>query len=110
MAAGAFESRARYIGLLRMQHAFHRDIAPLYRDRALRDLLPGLGDLGRLVLAGPLPRIDASDPGPAGFAGSLIVAEFASLEQAQAWAQADPFRAAGVYRQVEVHPFKQVLP
>lgn len=72
--------------------------------------LQELRDLGRLVLAGPLPRIDASDPGPAGFAGSLIVAEFASLEQAQAWAQADPFRAAGVYRQVEVHPFKQVLP
>lgn len=72
--------------------------------------LESLRDQGRLLLAGPLPRIDAADPGPAGFAGSLIVAEFASLEEASAWAAADPFRSAGVYRDVEVQPFVQVLP
>ena len=65
---------------------------------------------GRLVLAGPLPAIDSPDPGPAGFTGSLIVAEFDSLEQARVWAEADPYRAAGVYADVEVMPFKQVLP
>ena len=62
------------------------------------------------LLAGPLPAIDAEDPGPAGFTGSLIVAEFASLADAKAWAQADPYLAAGVYREVEVMPFKRVLP
>lgn len=72
--------------------------------------LEALRDQGRLLLAGPLPRIDAADPGPAGFAGSLIVAEFASLDAASEWAEADPFRAAGVYERVEVHPFRQVLP
>lgn len=65
---------------------------------------------GRMVLAGPCPAIDASDPGPAGFSGSVIVAEFASLEAAQTWADADPYVAAGVYARVSVKPFKQVFP
>ncbi|MFN4148351.1 MAG: YciI family protein [Rhodocyclaceae bacterium] len=65
---------------------------------------------GRLLLAGPCPAIDSPDPGPAGFSGSLIVAEFDSLEAAQAWAAADPYVAAGVYARVTVKPFKQVLP
>lgn len=65
---------------------------------------------GRLVLAGPCPAIDAADPGPAGFTGSLIVAEFPSLEAAQAWAQEDPYVAAGVYEKVVVKPFRKVLP
>ena len=65
---------------------------------------------GRLVLAGPHPAIDSEDPGPAGFSGSLIVAEFSSLEDAQAWANADPYVAAGVYSQVTIKPFKKVLP
>jgi uncharacterized protein YciI len=65
---------------------------------------------GRLFCAGPLPAIDSTDPGPAGFVGSLIVAEFASLEAARAWAEADPYRAAGVYASVEVLPYIKVLP
>jgi uncharacterized protein YciI len=65
---------------------------------------------GRLLLAGPCPAIDAVDPGPAGFTGSLIVAEFATLEAAQAWADADPYVAAGVYAQVTVKPFRKVFP
>lgn len=65
---------------------------------------------GRLVLAGPLPAIDSPDPGPAGFQGSLVVAEFASLEDAKAWANADPYVAAGVYAAVDIYPFRQVLP
>jgi len=65
---------------------------------------------GRLLLAGPCPAIDSEDPGPAGFTGSLIVAEFPSLRDAQAWADADPYRRAGVYEQVQVKPFKKVLP
>ena len=65
---------------------------------------------GRLILAGPCPAIDSPDPGPAGFSGSLIVAEFASLADAQAWADADPYIAAGVYEKVTVKPFKKVLP
>ncbi len=72
--------------------------------------LHSLQDEGRLVLAGPHPAIDSSDPGDAGFTGSLVVAEFASLEQAQAWADSDPYLAAGVYAQVTVKPFKKVLP
>lgn len=62
------------------------------------------------MLAGPCPAIDSPDPGPAGFTGSLIVAEFASLADARAWADADPYVAAGVYAQVTVKPFKKVLP
>lgn len=65
---------------------------------------------GRLFVAGPCPAIDSPDPGPAGFSGSLIVAEFDSLTAAQAWADADPYVAADVYRQVTVKPFKKVLP
>ena len=65
---------------------------------------------GRLVLAGPHPIIDAEDPGPAGFSGSLIVAEFASRELAIAWASADPYVAAGVYAKVTVKPFRKALP
>lgn len=65
---------------------------------------------GRLILAGPCPAIDSPDPGPAGFSGSVIVAEFASLEAAQTWANADPYVAAGVYAKVTIKPFKKVLP
>jgi uncharacterized protein YciI len=75
--------------------------------------LERLNDLkrqGRLLLAGPLPAIDSEDPGPAGFSGSLIVAEFDSLDQAQAWADADPYVEAGVYARVKTTPFKRVLP
>ena len=72
--------------------------------------LEELKQQGRLVLAGPHPAIDSNDPGPAGFSGSLIVAEFDSLAAAQSWADADPYRAAGVYASVLVKPFKKVLP
>lgn len=65
---------------------------------------------GRLILAGPHPAVDSNDPGPAGFSGSLIVAEFESLQAAQQWADTDPYRAAGVYASVLVKPFKLVLP
>ncbi|MFC5437426.1 YciI family protein [Rhodanobacter umsongensis] len=72
--------------------------------------LQQLQDEGRMLLAGPFPAIDAEDPGPAGFSGSLIVAEFASLAEARAWAAADPYVAAGVYRETSVKPFRKVLP
>ncbi len=72
--------------------------------------LEALRDAGRLVLAGPHPAIDNEDPGAAGFSGSLVVAEFASLSEAQAWAEADPFTTTGVYEKVTVKPFKKVLP
>lgn len=72
--------------------------------------LQELRDQGRLVLAGPHSAIDSSDPGEAGFTGSLVVAEFSSLEQAQTWADADPYRIAGVYAKVTVKPFNKVLP
>lgn len=72
--------------------------------------LEALRDAGRLVLAGPHPAIDSGDPGPAGFTGSLVVAEFESLEAARAWAAADPYLEAGVYADVTVKPFKKVLP
>lgn len=65
---------------------------------------------GRLVLAGPHPATESNDPGEAGFTGSLIVAEFDSLESAQIWADADPYVEAGVYRQVTIKPFKKVFP
>ena len=65
---------------------------------------------GRLVLAGPHPAIDSPDPGDAGFSGSLVVAEFPSQDAARAWADADPYVAAGVYAQVTVKPFNKVLP
>ena len=72
--------------------------------------LKALQDEGRLVLAGPHPAIDAADPGPAGFTGSLVVAEFATREAAIAWASEDPYSAAGVYARVTVKPFRKVLP
>ncbi|MBM4196538.1 MAG: YciI family protein [Gammaproteobacteria bacterium] len=77
--------------------------AHLARVEALRDA-------GRLVLAGPHPAIDSPDPGPAGFTGSLIVAEFASLAEALAWAQSDPYVTGGVFKTVAVKPFRQTLP
>jgi len=72
--------------------------------------LTALQDQGRLLLAGPHPKIDSMEPGPAGFTGSLIVAEFESLEAAREWADADPYIAAGVYENVIVKPFKRVFP
>ena len=74
------------------------------------DRLKRLQDEGRLLVAGPFPAIDAVDPGPAGFSGSLIVAEFPSLNEAQSWADADPYVASGVYARVTVRPFRKVLP
>lgn len=68
-----------------------------------------LQEAGRLVLAGPYPAIDSNDPGPAGFTGSLVVAEFGSLEEAQQWADEDPYIKAGVYDNVMVKPFKRVF-
>jgi hypothetical protein len=69
-----------------------------------------LRDEGRLLLAGPYPAADTTEPGDAGFTGSLVVAEFESLEKARAWADADPYVQAGVYQNVVVKPFKPVLP
>jgi len=71
--------------------------------------LQALQDEGRLLTAGPYPSIDSEDPGTAGFSGSLIVAEFDSLEVAQSWADADPYIAAGVYEKVTVKPYKKVF-
>ncbi|WP_036299973.1 YciI family protein [Methylotenera sp. L2L1] len=72
--------------------------------------LQALQNAGRLLLAGPFPSIDSNDPGPAGFSGSLIVAEFTSLEEATTWANNDPFVAVGVYGLVTVKPFRKTLP
>ncbi len=72
--------------------------------------LTALLNAGRLILAGPLPAIDSPDPGPAGFQGSLMVVEFATLEEARAWAEADPYVAAGFFAGVEVYPFRLLLP
>ena len=69
-----------------------------------------LKDEGRLLIAGPHPAIDCEDPGPAGFTGSLIVARFADLEAARAWADADPYCTSGVFSRVTVKPFRKVLP
>lgn len=85
--------------------AARRQARPAHIER-----LQALQSEGRLLLAGPHPAIDGPDPGEAGFSGSLIVAEFPSLESAQAWAAADPYFDAGVYSGVEVKPFKQVFP
>lgn len=99
-----------------MLYAIISEDAPdsLEKRRAARpahlERLMQLRERGRLLLAGPHPAIDGDDPGPAGFTGSLVVAEFDTLAQAQAWAQADPYMAAGVYARVTVKPFKQVLP
>ncbi len=65
---------------------------------------------GRVLIAGPHPAIDSEDPGPAGFSGSLIVAEFDSLEEAEQWAEHDPFTLAGVYKRVTVKPFRKIMP
>ena len=72
--------------------------------------LKTLQDEGRLIIAGPFPAIDSLDPGPAGFSGSMIVAEFVSLDAAQTWADADPYVITGVYAKVSVKPFKKVFP
>ena len=81
------------------------DARPAHLER-----LHALQQAGRLLLAGPFPALDSNDPGPAGFTGSLIVAEFDNLDAAQAWADTDPYIAAGVYASVSVKPFKKVLP
>ena len=80
-------------------------VRPAHVERLVK-----LKDQGRLVLAGPHPAIDSEDPGTNGFTGSLIVAEFDSLEAAQAWADTDPYIDAGAYAKVTVKPFKKVLP
>ncbi|GAB2570774.1 YciI family protein [Dyella jejuensis] len=72
--------------------------------------LEKLQEQGRLLLAGPFPAVDAEQPGPAGFTGSLIVAQFASLAEAEQWARADPYVAAEVYASVSVKPFRKTLP
>lgn len=82
-----------------------RQNRPAHLERLQR-----LQDQGRLVLAGPLPSIDCEDPGPAGFQGSVIIAEFASLQEAEQWAAQDPYHHGGVYSRTTVRPFKQVFP
>ena len=72
--------------------------------------LEALQSQGRLMLAGPFPAIDAEDPGAAGYTGSLIVAEFSSLEESQAWVDAEPYLAGGVYEKVTVRPFRKTFP
>ena len=72
--------------------------------------LQTLLDQGRLLLAGPCPAVDAEDPGPAGFSGSVVIASFEDLSAARAWADADPYVAADVYTRVDVRPFRKVLP
>lgn len=84
--------------------AKRQSVRPAHLER-----LQQLADAGRLLLAGPHPAIDSNDPGEAGFSGSLVVAEFADLAAAQAWADADPYVAAGVYSRVVVKPFKKVF-
>jgi hypothetical protein len=91
------------------------DVINSLRDRlAARpehlERLTALQEQGRLILAGPHPAIDTEDPGEAGFSGSLVVAEFDSLEDAKAWADADPYVTAGVYANVTIKPFKKVFP
>lgn len=99
-----------------MLYAIVADDVPGSLDKRLAarpahlERLKALQEAGRMVLAGPFPAIDSTDPGPAGFTGSLIVAEFDSLEDAKAWADADPFVAAGVYAGVTVKPFRKTLP
>lgn len=99
-----------------MLYAFIAEDLPGTLDRRLAarpahlERLHALQADGRLVIAGPCPAIDSPDPGPAGFSGSLIIAEFPSLAEAQAWADVDPYVAAGVYGKVTVKPFKKALP
>jgi hypothetical protein len=85
--------------------ALRRQARPAHLAR-----LEALVNQGRLLVAGPLPAIDAEDPGPAGFSGSLVIARFESLTEARSWADADPYREAGVYAELRVYPFKPVLP
>ncbi len=85
--------------------ALRMDTRPAHLAR-----LQALKAEGRLFVAGPCPAIDSEDPGDAGFTGSIVIAEFASLTEAQAWADAEPYLAAGVYEKVTVKPFKKVLP
>ncbi|MGX2039467.1 YciI family protein [Methylocaldum sp. MU1018] len=84
---------------------FRQETRPAHLER-----LKALQAEGRLILAGPHPAVDCEDPGEAGFTGSLIVAEFPTLAAAQAWADQDPYRQAGVYARVTVKPFKKVFP
>lgn len=99
-----------------MWYAIMAEDAPNSLDKRLAarpqhlSRLTALQDAGRLLLAGPFPAIDSTDPGPAGFTGSLIVAEFADLEAAKIWANDDPFVSAGVYQHVTVKPFRKTLP
>ena len=112
------EKREQKIGktLGTMLYAIIAVDAPQSLDRRLQarpehiKRLQMLAQEGRVVLAGPHPAVDADDPGPAGFSGSLIVAEFDSQQDAQNWADADPYVEAGVYAEVKVKPFKQVMP
>ena len=81
------------------------DARPAHLER-----IQSLVDEGRVIVAGPHPAVDSEDPGEAGFTGSLVIAEFGSLEEAQTWANSDPYVVAGVYARVTVKPFKKVLP
>ncbi|GGB13833.1 YciI family protein [Agarivorans gilvus] len=94
---------------------FSEDVADSLEKRkqarpAHLERLQALLNEGRLLVAGPMPAIDAEDPAEAGFSGSTVIAEFNSLEEAQSWADADPYVAAGVYAKVTVKPFKKVFP
>jgi uncharacterized protein YciI len=80
-------------------------VRPAHHERA-----QALLDAGRLIIGGPMPAIDSETPGEAGFLGSVIIAEFASLDAAKAWAEADPYTLTGVFETLEVPPYKQVLP
>jgi len=94
-------------------HASDRENSIEARKRARPAHLERVRDLmgqGRLLCAGPMPAIDSADPGPAGFTGSTIIAEFDSLEDAQQWAATDPYVEAGVYANVDVRPFIKALP
>lgn len=82
-----------------------RDARPAHLER-----IQALVEDGRVLLAGPFPAIDAEDPGPAGFSGSLMVVDFPDLDSATEWAKADPYVSGGVFERVEVKPFKPVLP
>lgn len=99
-----------------MYYAIMGEDAPNSLDLRLRvrpahlQRIQALVDAGRVLTAGPHPAVDAEDPGPAGFSGSLIVAEFDSLADARAWADADPYTVEGVFAHVTVKPFKPVLP
>ena len=99
-----------------MLYAIIGDDAPGSLDKRLAarpahvERLQALQDAGRLMLAGPCPAIDSPDPGPAGFVGSLIVAEFDSLAEAEAWTAADPYATEGVFARTRVLPFRKVLP